>query len=118
MRCIIAGSRSICSYEVLCEAIKESNFVITTVVSGGARGVDQLGERWAKDNKVPIDRYLPDWSIGKQAGHIRNGVMARNADALIAVWDCVSRGTANMIQQAKDKKLQVFVKEIKEGCNN
>jgi hypothetical protein len=118
MRVIIAGSRSICSYDTLLRAIIESNFNITTVVSGGARGVDLLGERWAKENKVPIDRYIPDWSIGKQAGHIRNGVMARNADALIAIWDEISRGTANMIQQAQNNKLQVFVKRIKTGCEN
>lgn len=118
MRCIIAGSRSICDYQRICEAIRESGFTITTVVSGGARGVDQLGERWAKENNVSVDKYIPDWSIGKVAGHIRNAKMADNADAAIFIWDGISRGTKNCINQCKSKNLPIYIKKVIGGCNN
>ena len=47
MRIIIAGSRNITSYEYLSLACELSDFEITEVVSGCARGVDRLGEEWA-----------------------------------------------------------------------
>ena len=43
--------------------------------------------------------------------------MAQYADALIAVWDGESKGTANMITQARQKGLDVFIYLIK-GVNN
>lgn len=46
MRTIIAGSRSITDYALIQKAVSESGFEITEVVSGGAIGVDRLGERW------------------------------------------------------------------------
>jgi len=36
--------------------------------------------------------------------------MAERADALIAFWDGESRGTSNMIEEAKSKGLAVRVK--------
>ena len=43
MKVIIAGSRNFTDYKVLQDAIKNSGFKITEVVSGGAKGVDSLG---------------------------------------------------------------------------
>jgi hypothetical protein len=38
--------------------------------------------------------------------------MVKNADALVAVWDGKSRGTAHMIEIAKEKGLLVHVKKV------
>jgi hypothetical protein len=35
--------------------------------------------------------------------------MAQYADALIAIWDGKSAGTANMIEQAKNRRLQIHI---------
>ena len=76
MKTIIAGSRSIKIYKRVVEAIKTSGFVITEVVSGGAPGIDLLGENWAKHNGIPIKRFPAAWDVfGKQAGFVRNGAM-------------------------------------------
>ena len=116
MRVIIAGSRGITDYEVVLTAIESANFDITTVVSGCARGVDKLGERFADDCGLEIARYPADWDrYKKAAGHIRNAEMARNADALIAIWDGISPGTAGMIDLAHKHKLKVFVLRYKEN---
>ena len=115
MRVIIAGVRSYDNYDNLLEAIKESMFEpITSVICGGAAGVDSLGAKWAKENSIPVDYYLPDWSrYGRSAGPRRNSEMALNGDALIALWDYSSPGTGNMIKQAQEKGLKVFIYDIR-----
>ena len=68
------------------------------VVSGGCRGPDQMGEVWAKHRGIPVQLFPADWKLhGKSAGPIRNKRMAEYADALVAIWDGSSHGTANMI---------------------
>ncbi len=113
MRVIIAGSRCACSMQELETAIRKSRFKITTVISGAARGADRLGERWAEQHGIPIERYPADWDeYGKAAGHIRNKEMAECADALIALWDGTSRGTENMIVLAVNLGLKRHVEYI------
>lgn len=109
MKVVVAGSRSVTEYRIVEQAIKDSGFEITTLISGGARGVDKLGERYALERGIPIVRYIPDWSVGRHAGMVRNADMAKAADALVAIWDGKSRGTANMIENAHKHKLKVFV---------
>jgi len=112
MRVIIAGSRDITKYEDVYEAILESRWKddITEIISGGARGVDRLGERFAREHGLPVQHFLANWTkFGKAAGYIRNQEMAQNADALIAVWDMKSKGTANMIEVAQAMDIQTFI---------
>jgi hypothetical protein len=110
MRTIIAGSRSITDLSVVREAVASSGFRVTEVVSGGARGVDRLGERLASMLGVPCRVFPADWDAhGRSAGVIRNREMAEYANALVAVWDGRSRGTANMISQARRMGLKVYV---------
>lgn len=117
MQCIICGSRTIADYGIVKAAIDDSEFNIIEVVSGGAVGPDRLGERWAKENGILVTRFLPDWNkYGKRAGMLRNAAMIdyiKPNGAVIAVWDGVSRGTANTILLAKRSLLKLFVKEIK-----
>jgi predicted Rossmann fold nucleotide-binding protein DprA/Smf involved in DNA uptake len=44
MRVIIAGSRYCTDRQEVLDAIRESGFKISTVISGCARGVDTIGE--------------------------------------------------------------------------
>ena len=83
---------------------------ISLVVSGTASGADQYGEIWARACGLSVDRYPADWTKhGKAAGPIRNRLMAENADALVAVWDGKSRGTRNMIDEARKRGLVAFI---------
>ena len=116
MKTIVAGSRSIKSLQAVQDAVKASQFEITEVVSGGALGVDLLGEAWAKENEIPIKRFIPDWSrFGKSAGPKRNCEMADYSEALIALWDGESRGTKHMIEEAKRRGLKCFVFDASDG---
>lgn len=112
MKVIIAGSRDIVDYDLVCRVIAESGFEITEVVCGMARGVDTLGKKWADDNGVPVKPFKPDWTrYGKGAGMERNTDMAKYADALIAVTHG-TRGTEDMIKKARMHGLQRHIERI------
>jgi hypothetical protein len=114
MKVIVAGSRTIVDMHELHAAIILSEFEISEIVSGGARGVDQLGELWASSYGIPVKRFLPEWNkLGRSAGHARNIEMADYADALIAIWDGKSRGTKHMVETARYRGMKVFVHEAK-----
>jgi hypothetical protein len=110
MKVIIAGSRRITEYSLVERAVRESEFQVTEVLSGGARGVDCLGEEWGKRNGVPVRHFPADWEhYGKRAGYLRNEQMADCAEGLIALWDGESPGTGHMIGIAQNMGLRVFV---------
>lgn len=113
MKVIIAGSRTITKYKYVVDAInkaKNNDIIVSEVVSGEARGVDTLGEQYAKENNLPISKHPALWDLhGKSAGYIRNVQMAEYADALICVWDGKSKGSKHMIDIATSKGLKIFV---------
>lgn len=102
---IIAGSRTFNNYELLrkkCDLYFRDRKP-TAIICGEAKGADTLGKRYAEENDIPVLSFPADWKKhGKMAGILRNEDMGRNAEALIAFWDGESRGTANMIQVAKN----------------
>lgn len=109
---IIAGSRSFNDFELLvakCDKLLSAK-TEGEVVSGTARGTDQLGENYAKERGFPIKKFPANWEkYGKIAGYKRNEEMADYADALIAFWDGLSPGTKHMISTAEKKGLKVRV---------
>ena len=116
MKVIIAGSRYFNNYELLRQYVDHilqnvSQKESIEIVSGGAKGADELGERYAKERGYKITRFPADWNkYGRAAGPKRNEQMGDYADALIAFWDGESRGTKHMIEYAKKKNLLVRVK--------
>ncbi len=119
MRTIIAGSRECHHYHLVCQAIEEAGWEITAVISGCARGVDSFGEQYAAEHGIPVERHPADWKkLGRKAGPLRNHEMAQCADALIAVLYPGSRGTENMIQQARDAGLKyIYIKYFERPSN-
>ena len=112
MKLIISGSRSITNYYALITAIAYSPYLplLTEIVSGTAHGADLLGERYAREQKIPLSRFPARWDLyDKRAGMIRNGEMAAYADALLALWDKSSRGTTNMIDTMRSMNKPYFV---------
>lgn len=115
MKVIIAGSRSIDDYGLVAECVRASGFQITQLVSGACpRGVDMLGEHWARLREIDIKRFPAPWrdkwgTFDSKAGFARNHEMSLYADALIAVWDGKSHGTENMIDCMLRRSLPVYV---------
>jgi hypothetical protein len=98
MKLIIAGSRTFTDYQLLCQTLAPERPRITQVLTGGARGADQLGYRWAWKHQVKHQLLPADWErFGKSAGVRRNHQMAQAGDMLLAFWDGRSAGTRHMI---------------------
>ncbi len=80
----------------------------TTVVSGGARGVDTLADlavemRWRDFRDIEIERFLPEWErYGKSAGYRRNADIVAACDRVVAFWDGKSSGTKHTIKLARE----------------
>ena len=111
MKIIIAGGRDFNNYYILEKVLNSFKGLIDEVVSGDARGADELGARWATYNNIHVNHFPADWDYyGHAAGFIRNIEMADNADALIAFWDGKSKGPGQMIKtmQLKKKPYRVF----------
>jgi hypothetical protein len=112
MKVIIAGGRNFNDYSSLkefCDKILINQTDIE-IVSGGARGADTLGERYAKERKYDVKIFLANWDkYGRSAGAIRNNLMSDYADGLIAFWDGESKGTKHMIESATKKNLKVRI---------
>ena len=99
MKLIIAGSRGFSDYQQVCEVLREHQQQITQVITGGARGADRLGYRWAWKHQVQHQLFRANWErFGKSAGVRRNHQMAQAGDVLVAFWDGRSPGTAHMVQ--------------------
>jgi hypothetical protein len=123
LRIIIAGSREFNDYKLLNNSMQDilgdRNFPeceAVRIISGTARGADQLGEKFAKEKGLQLTRMAADWdTYGKRAGYIRNEQMAKfsvedgNSGMLIACWDGVSKGTKHMIDLATKNGLEVHI---------
>jgi len=127
LRIIIAGSRDFNDYKLLKTSIRDilkntslKNINKIKIISGTARGADQLGERFAKQFKLEVVKFPADWDrFGKRAGYIRNEEMAKYSvkdgsyGMLVAFWDGESRGTKHMIDLAKKHGVEVHVVKFK-----
>lgn len=119
MRLIVAGSRSIENYKVVCQAIDDlvnQGMSISAIIDGAAPGVDTLASRYAHEHRIENVRIPADWkNLKKGAGKARNVEMAKMGDALLAIWDGRSAGTKHMIETAQKRGLKVFVRKAIDG---
>ena len=118
VKVIIAGTRykdkankiPFDDFKLIVEAVDRSGFEITEVVCGMAIGVDKLGEQWAIANNIPVKEMPANWNAhGKAAGPIRNRQMAEYADAAVIIWDGVSDGSRNMVNEMIRKKKPYYL---------
>ncbi len=117
-RIVIAGCRDYNNYDqakvyidhCISEIIKENDIII---VSGCASGADAIGERYAKENGLEVEKYPADWkTYGRSAGPRRNKQMAEICDFVICFWDGKSRGTKSMIDYARKCNKPIKIKKI------
>ena len=119
-RIIVAGSREFRNFEMLNEVLEgyidKMNKDTITIVSGCAKGADELGEVFAGNHKLNLEKFPADWQkYGTEAGFIRNTQMARFATengshgVLFAFWNGKSNGTKDMINKAKLNDMEVHI---------
>ena len=52
------------------------------IISGGAKGADAVGEKYAAEFGYPVKKFPADWDkFGKKAGYLRNKQMAASRTA-------------------------------------
>ncbi len=122
---LIVGSRSINDYlfvknylnNLIRSRYHDKSIV---VVSGGAKGVDSLAERWADENCYQKIIMPADWDEhGKLAGYIRNEQMHKFVSTktnrlVVAFWDGKSKGTAHSFCLAKKYNNELVVVNMEE----
>lgn len=116
MKFAVIGSRDFTNYDKLKSVL--SQYEIGEIVSGGARGADSMAARYAREHNIKLTEFIPDWSIGKHAGHVRNQLIIDSADVIIAFWDNHSPGTKDSIRKAKKAGKHCIIVDVRQGGLN
>ncbi len=83
------------------------------LVSGGAKGVDSIAEKYAEKNNLDIIVIKPNWKKYKRiAGLIRNREIIKIVDVILAFVDKPKGGTWEVIEKAKRKDISTYVIEL------
>lgn len=118
MRIAIVGSRKIKDFNLLVDVVRDSKFIITEIVSGGAPGVDTLAYMYATARDIPYTEFTAKWNQhGRGAGFLRNKEIVDYADAVIAIWDGKSKGTLHTIKLAQDANKPIYIWKPYEEIN-
>ena len=101
MKILIAGSRSITDFDLSPYVPSEFD----TIISGGADGIDALAEEYADLHRLSKYIIRPRYkAYGRAAPLKRNEEMVDIADAVLVIWDGISKGTKHTISYAKKSK--------------
>lgn len=117
-RIIVCGSKDFCNYDLL---KKKCDYYISSrlekgnkieIISGGAKGAESLGEKYAKEKGYSFKIIPIQWDkYGKRAGYLRNSKMAEISNACIAFLckdeESKAKGIEMMINIAREKHLLV-----------
>ena len=121
---LVVGSRTITDYEKIKNTI---NFLLPKgydkieIVSGGAKGVDSLAEKYAKEKKINLRVFKAKWSLyGKTAGPIRNREMHEYIAQFphrgcVIFWDGKSKGAYQSVELSKHYETPMRLIKIEEN---
>jgi len=95
--------------DTISDLMEKNGWVITEIVSGGARGADKLAAKLAKNNDIPLVEFLADWdAYPRVAGFMRNSDIVNNSDVIVAFWNG-SPGTGDSIAKAKEAGKELHI---------
>ena len=118
LRVLVCGGRDYHNVEEFYEVLNwvdgswesaDSTGPISTIISGHARGADQLAEKYANEKNIPLEIYPAQWDVyGKSAGVIRNQEMLDEGQPDLVVAFPGGKGTAHMVKIAKKANAEVI----------
>lgn len=119
MRVLVCGSRDYEDKALMFSMLDDFDDThhFGTIIEGGARGADTLAAEWAHLRHIPILEFEANWNeYGRSAGPIRNREMLEKGypQMVIAFPKTTlaqSRGTKNMVEQAKRAGITTIVVE-------
>ena len=113
MKILICGDRHWTDETVIAETLFPYVMSYPTIIHGGARGADKLGETAAERFSLRTTNFRAQWSrYGNSAGVIRNREMIKaKPDLVLAFHNDIenSKGTKDMIKIAKEAGIEVRV---------
>ena len=117
MKVAIIGSRKYKNYNVFSKCLdaffEKIGWTPTMVYSGGAKGVDEMAEKYCVHHSIPITIHYAQWKkYGKAAGPIRNELIVKNSDIILAFPRKGGKGTQNAIKIAKRHAKEVYAKWV------
>lgn len=99
-RVVIAGSAAVTTYSAVDDRLDTMMCRLDhpTIISTGNRGASLLGERYAIERSLKLERFPAPWHRFKvDAEEVRNDRLAWEATHLVALWDSVSLETKSLI---------------------
>lgn len=112
MRVLVCGGRNYDEYETMAtclSAMQVTDGPFTVLIHGGARGADLLADTYARRHNIPVLRFDADWKAhGRSAGPRRNKRMLEEGKPDLVMAFPGSKGTANMIAQARQAGVRVW----------
>ncbi|HEX2938226.1 MAG TPA: SLOG family protein [Ruminiclostridium sp.] len=97
MKVAVIGSRDACesAFDMILEQIPIG---CSEIISGGARGVDFLAKRAAKELGLKFTCCRPNYKkYGRVAPLVRNSEIVDKADYVLAFWNGYSKGTRHAL---------------------
>ena len=115
MKLAIVGARNppISYQEFIIQLEQTAIDRVDTIVSGGAVGIDSYAKQYAEENNLRLIEYLPIYSMhGRKAPIVRNSLIVKEADAIVAFPTMDSKGTHDTIRKMRKAGKQVIVIQL------
>ncbi len=88
------------------------------IIHGNATGADTIAADFAEDYDIPVLSFPANWNkYGKAAGGIRNAQMLKEGKPTLVLAAPGGNGTANMVRQAREKGIEVFLLDGLDSIN-
>jgi len=119
MKLAIVGSRSLKpSLKCIGNSIMESfpSDIVTSIISGGASGVDEQAKLYALQRCIQYIEIKPDYKKYKDkpkyAPIARNKDIVSKADKILVLWDGKSKGSKFVIDYANQLNKEISIKKL------
>lgn len=118
IRIAIVGSRDFPDMEAVKDYLEKLKLYVPafTIITGGAKGVDQFAEDWANRNGIDCEVIRPVDPADKFSYLLRNVEIITKADQIIAFWDGKSKGTKFVLDYAKARSRFIRVINYSKRC--
>lgn len=122
MKIAVVGSRKYTDYEKFKKELQKiwvglPQGSCITMISGGAKGVDQMAQQYAREAGFDFVLFKPYHLIDPNVEYspkyffTRNKQIADNADLVVAFWDGESSGTRHIVEYCqRNRKRCIQVK--------
>jgi hypothetical protein len=87
----------------------------TTIISGGAAGVDQIAETTARARGLAVISIPPNYTAHRRrpryAPIARNRTIVEQADAVVVFWDGASKGSESVIRFCRERGVPCEIRQ-------